>query len=98
MEFAYDGGGIGKGGLATLFIDGQKVGSARVEETHAMAFSGDETTDIGREFGSPVSPDYGPRGNEFSGEVNWVQVDLGLDDHSHMITPEQRLSFALARQ
>jgi arylsulfatase A-like enzyme len=98
MEFAYDGGGIGKGGQATLFIDGEKVGSGRVEETHAMAFSGDETTDVGREFGSPVSPDYGPRGNEFSGDVNWVQIDLGLDDHSHLITPEQRLSFAMARQ
>jgi arylsulfatase len=84
--------------LATLYIDGQKVGSGRVEETHMMAFSGDETCDVGREAGSPVSPDYGPRANEFSGEVNWVQIDLGLDDHSHMITPEQRLSFALARQ
>ena len=98
MEFAYDGGGIGKGGLATLYIDGQKVGSGRVEETHMMAFSGDETCDVGREAGSPVSPDYGPRGNEFSGEVNWVQIDLGLDDQSHLITPEQRLSFAMARQ
>ena len=98
VEFAYDGGGIGKGGQATLFIDGQKVGSGRVEETHAMGFSADETCDVGREAGSPVSPDYGPRGNEFSGEVNWVQIDLGLDDHSHLITPEQRLSFAMARQ
>jgi arylsulfatase len=98
MEFDYDGGGIGKGGLATLYIDGQKVGSGRVEETHMMAFSGDETCDVGREAGSPVSPDYGPRGNEFNGEVNWVQIDLGLDDQSHLITPEQRLSFAMARQ
>jgi arylsulfatase len=98
VEFAYDGGGIGKGGLATLYIDGQKVGSGRVEETHMMAFSGDETCDVGREAGSPVSPDYGPRGNEFNGEVNWVQIDLGLDDQSHLITPEQRLSFAMARQ
>jgi arylsulfatase A-like enzyme len=98
VEFTYDGGGIGKGGLATLYIDGQKVGAGRVEETHALAFSADETCDVGREAGSPVSPDYGPRGNEFSGEVNWVQIDLGLDDHSHMISPEQRLSFAMARQ
>jgi hypothetical protein len=98
MELAYDGGGLGKGDLATLFIDGQRVGSGRVEETHSMAFSGDETCDVGREAGSPVSPDYGPRGNEFSGEVNWVQIDLGLDDHSHLIMPEQRLSFAMTRQ
>ena len=63
-----------------------------------MASSGDETCDVGQEYGSPVSPDYSPRGNEFSGEANWVQIDLGLDDHSHMISPEQRLSFATARQ
>lgn len=27
-----------------------------------------------------------------------LQIDLGLDDHSHLITAEQRLSFAMARQ
>jgi len=69
MEFAYNGGEIGKGGLATLCIDGQKVGSRRVEEAHMMAFSGDEPRDVGREAESPVSPDYGPRDNEFNGEV-----------------------------
>lgn len=69
-----------------------------MEETHALGFSATETCDVGKESESPVSPDYGPRGNEFSGEVNWVQIDLGLDDHSHMIPPEQRLSFAMARQ
>ena len=31
----------------------------------------------GKDEGSPVSPDYGPRGNEFNGTVNWVQIDLG---------------------
>ncbi len=98
MEFAYDGGGIGNGGMATLFIDGQSVGSGRVEETHKMAFSGDETCDVGRESGSPVSPDYGPRDNDFNGKVNWVQIDLGLDDHDHLISPDERLSFAMARQ
>jgi arylsulfatase len=98
MEFTYDGGDIGKGGLARLFIDGNETGSGRVEETHAMAFSGDETTDVGRELGSPVSPDYGPRENEFNGVVNWVQIDLGLDDHDHLISPEERLRFAMARQ
>ena len=63
-----------------------------------MAFSADETCDVGQEYGSPVSPDYGPRGNELSGEVNWVQIDLGLDDHSRLITPKQRLRFAMAHQ
>ena len=55
-----------------------------------MIFSADETCDVGKEAGSPVSPDYGPTGNEFSGEVNWVQIDLEKDDHDHLISPEER--------
>ena len=98
MEFNYDGGGVGKGGLATLFIDGQKVGSGRVEETHSLGFSADETCDVGKDAGSPVSPDYDPRGNEFNGEVNWVQIDLGVEDYDHLISPEERVKFAMSRQ
>ena len=45
-----------------------------------MVFSADETCDVGKETGSPVSPDYGPTDNEFSGKVNWVQIDLDKDD------------------
>jgi len=50
--------------------------------------------------GSPVSPDYGPRGNEFSGEVNWVEIDVDKDaeDFDHLITPEERLQIAMAIQ
>ena len=53
---------------------------------------------IGMDAGSPVSPDYGPQHNEFSGEVNWVQIDLEKDDHDHLITPDERLKLAMARQ
>ena len=98
MEFKYDGGGVGKGGGITLFVDGKDVGKGRVERTVAMIFSGDETCDVGKEGGSPVSPDYGPTGNEFSGEVNWVQIDLEKDDHDHLISPEERFKVAMARQ
>jgi arylsulfatase len=63
-----------------------------------MIFSGDETCDIGREGGSPVSPDYGARDNEFSGQVNRVQIDLEKDDHDHLISPEERFTIAMARQ
>ena len=98
MEFKYDGGGLGKGGDITLFVDGKDVGKGRVERTVAMIFSGDETCDVGKEGGSPVSPDYGPTGNEFSGEVNWVQIDLEKDDHDHLISPEERFRVAMARQ
>ncbi len=49
--------------------------------------------------GGPTrSPDYGTKGNEFSGEVNWVQIDLEKDDHDHLVTPEERFKVAMARQ
>jgi hypothetical protein len=98
MEFKYDGGGLAKGGGALLYLDGEKVGEGRVEMTAPMAFSADETCDVGRGTGSPVSPDYDPRDNHFSGEVNWVQIDLEQDDHDHMISPEERFKVAMARQ
>jgi arylsulfatase len=98
MEFKYDGGGLAKGGTVTLFVDGKKVGEGRVERTQPLAFSADETCDVGKETGSPVSPDYGPHGNAFNGEVNWVQIDLEKDDHDHLISPEERFRVAMARQ
>jgi arylsulfatase A-like enzyme len=98
LEFKYDGGGLAKGGNAMLFLDGAKVGEGRVDATVPMAFSADETCNIGRDTGSPVSPDYAPTGNEFSGEVNWVQIDLEKDDHDHFISPEERFRVAMARQ
>jgi len=98
MEFKYDGGGTGKGGGVTLYIDGKEVGKGRTERTVPMAFSGDETCDVGREAGSPVSPDYGVEGNAFSGEVNWVQIDMEKDDNDHLISPEERFKLAMARQ
>ena len=58
IEFAYDGGGLAKGGDVTLYYDGNAVGTGRVENTQPMIFSGDETTDIGRETGTTVTPDY----------------------------------------
>ena len=98
MEFDYDGGGLAKGGTVSLYVDGQKDGEGRVDITIPMMFSADETCDVGKEGGSPVSPDYGPRGNEFSGEVNWVQIDLGKEDFDHLITPEERFKIAMNRQ
>ena len=98
MEFAYDGGGLGKGGNVTLYYDGKKVGEGRVERTVPMAFSADETTDVGRESGTPVSPDYDRDSSVFTGKVNWVQIDLGKEDADHVISPEERVRVAMARQ
>uniref|UniRef100_UPI003FA70C9B hypothetical protein n=1 Tax=Rhodococcus sp. H36-A4 TaxID=3004353 RepID=UPI003FA70C9B len=46
-EFAYDGGGLAKGGTVTVFYDGREVGNGRVDQTQPMVFSADETTDVG---------------------------------------------------
>jgi arylsulfatase len=100
MEFAYDGGGLAKGGAVTLYLDGVKVGEGRVGGTVPMIFSADETADVGRDSASPVSDDYDGESSVFTGTVNWVQIDLGEDaeDADHLITPEERLRVAMARQ
>jgi len=98
MEFKYDGGGLAKGGNALLYLDGNKIGEGRVEITVPMIFSADETCDVGKGTGSAVSPDYDPKDNAFSGEVNWVQIDVEKDSHDHLISPEDRFKVAMARQ
>ncbi|HEY9616857.1 MAG TPA: arylsulfatase [Microcoleaceae cyanobacterium] len=98
VEFAYDGGGLAKGGNVILYYDGQPVGTGRVEATQPMIFSADETTDIGYESGTCVSPDYTTHGSKFNGKIHWVQLDVGKDDHDHLISPEERLRVAMARQ
>jgi arylsulfatase len=98
MEFAYDGGGLGKGGKVMLYHDGEPVGEGRVEHTMPMVFSADETTDVGRESGTPVTTDYSRERSAFSGKIHWVQIDLGKDDHDHLISPEERLRLAMTRQ
>jgi hypothetical protein len=99
VEFAYDGGGLGKGGDVTLYLDGQQVGEGRVETTVPAAFSADETLDLGRDSATPVSDDHGAD-NAFTGRVRWVQIDLdeAAEDLDHLISPEERLRIAMARQ
>jgi arylsulfatase len=65
-----------------------------------MIFSGDETTDVGRDSATPVSDDYGPRDSAFTGKVKWVQIDIdeAAEDLDHLITAEERLRVAMARQ
>jgi arylsulfatase len=97
MEFAYDGGGLGKGGDVTLYVDGKAAGKGRVEGTVPMLFSADETADVGIDYASPVAQDY-PGDSRFTGEINWVQLDIASDDHDHLIGPGERMKVAMARQ
>ena len=99
MEFKYDGGGVAKGGTVSLYLDGSKIGEGRVDQTEPFVFSADEALDIGDECGSPVTPDYPPK-KKFTGEVNWVQIDVDADavDADHFISPEERLRVIMALQ
>jgi arylsulfatase A-like enzyme len=98
MEFAYDGGGLAKGGTVTLYIDGKAVGSGRVEQTAPMVFSADETTDVGLKLGSPITPEMPPEKNAFNGTVLVVVVETSGENLDHMISRDQLLSMIVARQ
>jgi arylsulfatase len=100
VEFAYDGGGLGKGGTASLYVDGEKVGETRVDATVPMLFSADETTDLGTDSATPVTDDLGPDELAFTGRVKWVEIGLGDDatDADHLISAEERYRIAMARQ
>ncbi|MGH3705483.1 MAG: sulfatase-like hydrolase/transferase, partial [Agromyces sp.] len=98
VEFAYDGGGLGKGGDVTLFIDGKVVGTGRVEQTHTLYFSFDEGLDAGCDTGTPVYDGYKNRGGPLDGELEWAEVALGVDDHNHLVDPEEHLRAALRHQ
>jgi arylsulfatase len=100
VEFTYDGGGLGKGGSFALFTDGRQVADGRVGATVPMIFSGDETTDVGGDSGTPVTDDLAEGQTTFTGRVRWVQIDIGEDaqDSDHLISPEERYRIAMARQ
>ncbi|NOQ42860.1 MAG: hypothetical protein GQ560_00190, partial [Dehalococcoidia bacterium] len=65
LEFEYDGGGINKGGTATLFIDGEEAGQGRIEHTVGIVFATDETVNVGLDAGTTVSDAYDPKDNSF---------------------------------
>jgi arylsulfatase len=77
FEFAYDGGGLGKGGLGTILVNGQKVAEGRIDMTQAMFFSADEGADVGEDGETPVTEDYGiPAPYKFTGQIEKVTLDV----------------------
>jgi len=77
FEFEYDGGGLGKGGNATLFINNEKVGEGRIEHTQAMVFSADETADVGIDLATPVVETIGSeKKSRFTGSIPKVTVEV----------------------
>jgi len=84
----------------TLYVDGKKVGEGDVAMTLPMVYSADDGCDVGVDTGSPVSPDYGSRGNEFNGTVKGVQLAIADEAEAvdHLVKPEDALRIAMARQ
>jgi arylsulfatase A-like enzyme len=88
FDFKYDGGGLGKGGLGTLAVDGKKVAENRIEQTSpAGKFTLDESFDVGEDTGTPVIDDYDAKMPfKFTGKLEKVEIKLGPDK----LTPQQR--------
>jgi arylsulfatase A-like enzyme len=77
FDFTYDGGGPGKGGLGTLYVNDEKVAEGRIERTQAGMFSADETADVGIDLGTPVVEAIGAeRASKFSGDIPKVTVEV----------------------
>ena len=75
-EFAYDGGGPGKGGKGKLFVNGEKVAEGKIDRTQANLFSADEGADVGLDAETPVTDDYAEKDNKFTGKIGKVTVEL----------------------
>jgi arylsulfatase len=77
LDFAYDGGGLGKGGVGTLFVNDEQVGQGRIEHTQATIFSADETADVGIDLGTPVVEAIGAEArSRFTGRIPKVTVEV----------------------
>ena len=67
---------MGKGGIGTILVNGQKVAEGRIEHTQCCIFSADEGTDVGVDEGTPVTEDYKEGNNKFTGKIQKVTIDL----------------------
>jgi arylsulfatase len=77
FDFAYDGGGMGKGGTGTLYINNEKVGEGRIERTQPVVFSADETADVGIDLATPVVERIGAESkSRFTGHIHEVKLEF----------------------
>ena len=84
LDFAYDGGGAGKGGKATLYVNGKPVAEGRVEKTQPNVFSADETADVGMDNQTPVAEGIGIGAEtRFTGKINKITLEVRWADGRH---------------
>ena len=77
LEFAYDGGGAGKGGKATLYVNGKPVAEGRIEKTQPNIFSADETADVGIDNQTPVAEGIGIGAEtRFTGTIDKITLEV----------------------
>jgi arylsulfatase A-like enzyme len=75
FDFAYDGGGVGKGGAGTLSVNGKNVATGRIDQTQCCMFSADEGADVGADEGTPVTEAYQVP-FKFTGKIDSVTIEL----------------------
>ena len=100
MEFDYDGPGLGKGGTAHA-LPRRRAG----RRGHRRRDRGDDLLGrrhVRRRQGGRrrSSPRTTRRPNEFTGEINWVEIDVddAAADADHLLDPDELLRVAMARQ
>ena len=75
FDFKYDGGGLGKGGVGTLLVDGKVVDQHRIEKTVPITMPWFEGLDIGMDMLTPVDDVY-QTPFVFTGQVEKVTFNL----------------------
>ncbi|MFV2068967.1 MAG: sulfatase-like hydrolase/transferase [Pirellulales bacterium] len=78
LDFVYDDGGLGKGGAATLSVNGKAIAQGRIGKTQPLVFSADETADVGLDNQTPVAKGIGigPEETRFTGKIHKVTIEL----------------------
>jgi arylsulfatase len=92
LDFNYAGGGLGKGGDATLSVDGATVATKEIPRTIAFRMSLDETLDIGLDTGTPIVEDYQVP-FAFTGTLESVTIQLS----EHTLTEDQLAEYRRKR-
>lgn len=78
MDFTYDGGSLGSGGMVRLFANERQIGQGRVEKTIPAQISNHESFDVGEDTGTPVVEDYAVP-FRFSGELQSLTITVGAN-------------------
>lgn len=75
FDFLYDGGGVGRGGIGQIYVNGKLVGEGRIDRTQPMVFSADETADVGIDLQTSVATAFdGGEDTRFTGRITSIIV------------------------